>query len=145
MLPTPAASRGMGGCGQCASLRAQPLLDGKCSIAMAEDWSGSGKSRVAGSGQLVSARVDGGRARDGSNFRSSVATSKVASMFAAACPLHAWLFLTFALGVSQDDLHHRIRASHRLRSCRKLPPEAMEQPRQMGRMRVLVLVSLCAR
>ena len=46
-----------------ASLPAQPLLDGKCSIAMADAWSGSGKSRVAASGQLVSARVDGGRAQ----------------------------------------------------------------------------------
>ena len=92
----------MGGCSQRASLPAQPLLDGECSIAMADDWSGSGESSVVARGQIVSAHFDGRRARDDSNFWSSVAASHLASIFATACPLHAWLFLTFALGVSQE-------------------------------------------
>lgn len=129
----------------CLAASTAPLLDGECSIAMADDWSGSGESSVVARGQIVSAHFDGRRARDDSNFWSSVAASHLASIFATACPLHAWLFLTFALGVSQDGLHHRICASRQLLSCRKLPLEATEQPHRMDRIRMCVLVSLCAR
>lgn len=112
-----------------------------CGIHFQRQW----QKRGVAAAVCISARSNVGRARHASQSRKRAAASKTPIVFACRCPWNARLFETFARDALLDGLHLFIRRICRLRPCRKISPEALDEQLQMGCMRARVLVALCAR
>ena len=89
----------IGGRGQDAWRRALPPHDISCIVWLAPQAAGGGSVAPVASGQKLSARHDGRRARDASHTWSSVAAADMASVSAAALASDASSQMAFCSGV----------------------------------------------